>query len=327
MTTPPRRPLGAKGPLVSAIGLGCMSLSGAYGESDDATGAAVIRATLDAGADFLDTADMYGWGHNERLVGEAIRGRRDEAFVATKFGHVLTDSGETRVNGRPDYLFKACDASLARLKLDHIDLYYQHRVDPQVPIDETVDAMGELVRRGKVRFIGLSEARPETIRRAHKIHPLAAVQMEYSLLYRAEAQEVLATTRELGVGFVAYSPLGRGLLAGAVNSPADVAGDRRASHPRFAPENFARNQALVRRVADFARTKGCSLAQLALAYVLANGAIVIPGTKSLARLNENLDAAKVALSAQDVADLEEIAPVGAAAGERYPQALLKQAYL
>jgi aryl-alcohol dehydrogenase-like predicted oxidoreductase len=306
-----------------------MSLSGIYGACADADGEAVIRAALDAGVNFLDTADMYGWGHNETLVGAAIAGRRDDVVVATKFGHVLRTNGETIINGRPDHVFKACDASLRRLKVDHIDLYYQHRVDPQVPIDETVDAMSALVKKGKVRAIGLSEAKPETIRRAHRIYPLTAVQMEYSLLYRTEAEEVLATTRELGIGFVAYAPLGRGLLTTAIQSPDDVAGDRRAEHPRFAPENFAHNRRLADRIAGMAKAKGCTAAQLALAWVLRQGDDVtaIPGTKKVARLAENWGALAIELDAAEMAELEAMVPGDAAAGERYPEASMKRAYL
>lgn len=319
--------LGAGGPQVSALGLGCMSLSGAYGASDDAEGVKLIRSALDMGVTFLDTADMYGWGHNETLVGAALAGRRGEAFVATKFGHVRGEGDEVLINGRPDYVFKACDASLARLKLDHIDLYYQHRVDPDVPIDETVDAMGQLVRKGKVRHIGLSEARPETIRRAQKVFPVSAVQTEFSLLYRVEAQETLETTRELGIAFVAYSPLGRGLLTSAAPSSAEIAGDRRVTHPRFSAKNLAHNLELVDRLAQLAKAKGCSPSQLALAYVLAKGAIPIPGTRRLARLEENIEALEVALNEQDVAALEQAIPADAAAGERYPPDLLAKAYL
>ncbi|WOJ90797.1 aldo/keto reductase [Methylocapsa polymorpha] len=322
------RRLGASDLRVSALGLGCMSFSGVYGPCEDADGAAVIKAALNAGINFLDTADMYGWGHNETLVGHAIAGRRDDIVLATKFGHVLTPSGATVINGRPDYLFSACDASLRRLKVDHIDLYYQHRVDPQVPIDETVGAMAELVQKGKARAIGLSEARPETIRRAHRIYPVTAVQMEYSLLYRTEAEEVLAVTRELGIGFVAYSPLGRGLLTGAVKSAGDVAGDRRAQHPRFEAKNFGRNRSLVDRVADMAKSKGCTTAQLALAFILAQGDDVtpIPGTKKIARLYENIGALSVELAEADLEELAGLVPQDAVAGERYPEDSLKNAY-
>jgi len=322
------RRLGASDLRVSTLGLGCMSFSGVYGPCEDADGAAVIKAALDAGINFLDTADMYGWGHNETLVGHAIAGRRDDIVLATKFGHVLTPSGATVINGRPDYVISACDASLRRLKADHIDLYYQHRVDPQVPIDETVGAMAELVQKGKVRAIGLSEARPETIRRAHRIYPVTAVQMEYSLLYRTEAEEVLAATRELGIGFVAYSPLGRGLLAGAVKSAADVASDRRAQHPRFEAKNFGRNRSLVDRVAEMAKAKECTTAQLALAFILAQGDDVtpIPGTKKIARLYENIGALSVELSETEVEELGQLVPPDAVAGERYPEDSLKNAY-
>ncbi|MEJ0095945.1 MAG: aldo/keto reductase [Methylocella sp.] len=314
---------------VSALGLGCMSFSGVYGPCEDVDGASVIKAALDAGINFFDTADMYGWGHNESLVGAAIAGLNRDIFLATKFGHVRTPAGKTVINGRPDYVFSACDASLQRLKVDHIDLYYQHRVDPQVPIDETVDAMAQLVKKGKVRAIGLSEARPETIRRAHKIYPLTAVQMEYSLLYRTEAEEVLATTRELGIAFVAYSPLGRGLLTGAIQSTEDVAGDRRAEHPRFDIENFAHNRRLADRVAAMAKAKGCTTAQLALAFILAQGDDVtpIPGTKKIERLMENIGALAVELDSAEMEELATMIPRDAAAGERYPEAALKNAYL
>ncbi|VTZ25794.1 Aldo/keto reductase [Methylocella tundrae] len=312
--------LGGSGLTVSALGLGCMSFSGVYGACEDADGAAVIKAALDAGINFLDTADIYGWGHNETLVGAAIAGRRDEVVLATKFGHVRGPGGEIRVNGRPDYVFKACDASLTRLKADHIDLYYQHRVDPQVPIDETVDAMAELIAKGKVRAIGLSEAKPETIRRAHRIHPLAAVQMEYSLLYRAEAEEVLATTRELGVAFVAYSPLGRGFLTGQIKSVDDlVSDDYRRNSPRFQGENFAKNLDLVHEIEAIAREKGCSPAQLSLAWVLAQGddIVPIPGTKRCKYLEENVGALEVSLSAGELERISRIAPPDKAAGTRY----------
>ncbi|WP_395696611.1 aldo/keto reductase [Methylocella sp.] len=320
-------PLGAGGPQVSALGLGCMSLSGAYGAGDDAEGVKLIRSALDRGVTFLDTADMYGWGRNETLVGAALAGRRGEAFVATKFGYVRGEGDALLINGRPDYVFRACDASLTRLKLDHIDLYYQHRVDPDVPIDETVDAMGQLVRKGKVRHIGLSEARPETIRRAQKVFPVSAAQTEFSLLYRVEAQETLETARELGIAFVACSPLGRGLLTSAAPSSAGIAGDRPATHPRFSARNLARNLELVDRLAQLAKAKGCSPSQLALAYVLAKGAIPIPGTRRLARLEKNVEALDVALSEQDAAALEQAIPADAAAGERYPPDLLAKACL
>jgi aryl-alcohol dehydrogenase-like predicted oxidoreductase len=322
MTQPKRvevRQLGSGGLRVSALGLGCMSLSGVYGESNDEEAVSLIRYALDQGVTLLDTADMYGWGQNEELVGQAIAGRRDEVVLATKFGQVRSETGQG-VNGRPDYVRQACEASLKRLKVDVIDLYYQHRVDPQVPIEETVGAMADLVRQGKVRHLGLSEARPETIRRAHSVHPISAVQTEYSLLYRQEAEETLQTTRELGIGFVAYAPLGRGFLTGGIRSPDEVKGDRRAQHPRFQAEHFAHNRALVDHVEALARKKGCTPAQLVLAWLLAQGpdVVPIPGTKRQERLDENLGALQVRLSTEDVSRISEAVPAGAAAGNRYP---------
>jgi aryl-alcohol dehydrogenase-like predicted oxidoreductase len=313
------RQLGSGGLRVSALGLGCMSLSGVYGESNDEEAVSLIRYALDQGVTLLDTADMYGWGQNEELVGQAIAGRRDEVVLATKFGQVRSETGQG-VNGRPDYVRQACEASLKRLKVDVIDLYYQHRVDPQVPIEETVGAMADLVRQGKVRHLGLSEARPETIRRAHSVHPISAVQTEYSLLYRQEAEETLQTTRELGIGFVAYAPLGRGFLTGGIRSPDEVKGDRRAQHPRFQAEHFAHNRALVDHVEALARKKGCTPAQLVLAWLLAQGpdVVPIPGTKRQERLDENLGALQVRLSTEDVSRISEALPAGAAAGNRYP---------
>jgi aryl-alcohol dehydrogenase-like predicted oxidoreductase len=313
------RQLGRTGPLVSALGLGCMSLSGVYGQSNDEEAVSLIRYALDQGVTLLDTADMYGWGQNEELVGQAIAARRNDAVLATKFGQVRSETGQG-VNGRPEYVHQACEASLRRLKVDVIDLYYQHRVDPQVPIEETVGAMAELVQQGKVRYLGLSEARPETIRRAHGVHPITAVQTEFSLLYRQEAEETLQTTRELGIGFVAYSPLGRGFLTGGIRNPDVVQGDRRAQHPRFQAEHFARNLSLVDRVEALAREKGCTPAQLVLAWLLAQGpdVVPIPGTKRQERLDENLGALQVRLSAEDVLRISEAIPLGAAAGDRYP---------
>jgi aryl-alcohol dehydrogenase-like predicted oxidoreductase len=313
------RQLGRTGPLVSALGLGCMSLSGVYGQSNDEEAVSLIRYALDQGVTLLDTADMYGWGQNEELVGQAIAARRNDAVLATKFGQVRSEMGQG-VNGRPEYVHQACEASLRRLKVDVIDLYYQHRVDPQVPIEETVGAMAELVQQGKVRYLGLSEARPETIRRAHGVHPITAVQTEFSLLYRQEAEETLQTTRELGIGFVAYSPLGRGFLTGGIRNPDVVQGDRRAQHPRFQAEHFARNLSLVDRVEALAREKGCTPAQLVLAWLLAQGpdVVPIPGTKRQERLDENLGALQVRLSAEDVLRISEAIPPGAAAGDRYP---------
>jgi len=296
-----------------------MSLSGVYGESTDEQAIALIRHGLDQGVTLLDSADMYGWGQNEELVGRAIAGRRDDVVLATKFGQVRSETGQG-VNGRPEYVRQACEASLRRLKVDVIDLYYQHRVDPHVPIEETVGAMADLVRQGKVRYLGLSEARPETIRRAHSVHPVSAVQTEFSLLYRQEAEETLRTTRELGIGFVAYSPLGRGFLAGGIHDPDQVKGDRRAQHPRFQAEHFAHNRALVGRVEALARDKGCTPAQLVLGWLLAQGpdVVPIPGTKRRERLDENLGALQVHLSAEDVTRISDTVPAGAASGQRYP---------
>jgi aryl-alcohol dehydrogenase-like predicted oxidoreductase len=325
--TLPHRQLGTGGPSVSAIGFGCMSLSGIYGRSDDEAAIGLIHHALDCGIDFIDTADMYGWGHNEELVGRALKGRRGGIVLATKFGQVKDATGQG-VNGRPEYVRQACDASLKRLGVDIIDLYYQHRVDPDVPIEDTVGAMAQLVKAGKVRYLGLSEARPETIRRAHKVHPIAAVQTEYSLLYRVEADETLRTTRELGIAFVAYAPLGRGLLTGRIREPADVQNDRRGEHPRFLAENLSRNSELVDRVAAIAQEKGCTPAQLVLAWLLAVGPdiVPIPGTKRRERLDENLGALTVRLTADDVARISEAVPPGAAAGERYPAGAMRRAY-
>jgi aryl-alcohol dehydrogenase-like predicted oxidoreductase len=325
-----KRALGASGIEVSAIGLGCMSFSGVYGASDDAAAIDVIHRALDAGIILLDTADMYGWGHNETLVGRAIAGRRAGIVLASKFGQTQNPGGLNGVDGSPAYVAKACDASLKRLGVEVIDLYYQHRVDPNVPIEETVGAMAELVRRGKVRALGLSEARPETIRRAHKIHPIAAVQSEYSLLYRTEAEETLRTTRELGIAFVAYSPLGRGLLTGQVRNAADIPeGDGRRRHPRFAEANLDRNLALVRQIAGIARDKGCTPAQLVLAWLLAQGKdiVPIPGTKRIERLVDNLGALSVHLTAEDVARITDAVPQDAVAGTRYSEAQMKGVYL
>ena len=322
----PSRNLGAL--RVTALGLGCMSLSGTYGKSDDAAAEALVNKALDRGLTFLDSADMYGWGHNEELLGRALKGRRHEVQLATKFGQVRTESGGQAVNGRPDYVREACDNSLRRLGTDVIDLWYQHRVDPDVPIEETVGAMAEMVRAGKVRHLGLSEARPETIRRAAKVHKIAAVQMEYSLLYRVEAEEVLAATRPLGIGFVAYSPLGRGFLTGTIATPADIAGDRRSDHPRYQGDNFSKNRALVQKLEAIAREKGCTPAQLTLAWLLAQGddIVPIPGTKQWRRVEENLGALEIRLSREDLSRIDAAIPKGAAAGTRYPEGGMKAAY-
>ena len=315
--TLPHRALG--GLSVSAVGLGCMSLSGVYGTADDAESEKLIQHAIGAGVDHLDSSDMYGWGHNEQVLGRALKGRRNQVVLATKFGQTQRPGQSNGVNGRPAYVREACEASLKRLGVDVIDLYYQHRVDPDVPVEETVGAMADLVRQGKVRFLGLSEAAPDRIRRAHREHPIAAVQTEYSLLYRAEAEETRKTTRELGIGFVAYSPLGRGFLTGAIRSFADIDG-RRAAHPRFQEENFAQNRALVEKIEAVAAQKGCTPAQLTLAWLLAQGddVVTIPGTRYPARLDENVGALRVSLTAAEVADIAAAVPVGAAAGTRYP---------
>lgn len=326
----PRRALGRGGLRVSAIGLGCMSMSGVYGPGDDAQSVAVIQRALDLGIDHLDTSDMYGWGHNEELVGRAVRGRRPGVVVATKFGHVRRPGGGGGVDGRPEHAVRACEASLRRLGVEVIDLYYQHRVDPGVPIEETVGAMSRLVEQGKVLHLGLSEAAPATIRRAHAVHPLAAVQSEYSLLYRTDAEATLVTCRELGIGFVAYAPLGRSFLTGSVKRPADIPeGDRRRDHPRFGEGHFERNLELVRRVEAIARERGCTPAQLALAWLLAQGEDIapIPGTKRRERLEENLGALDIVLHAADVRRISEAVPAGAAAGSRYPDAQMKTVQL
>jgi aryl-alcohol dehydrogenase-like predicted oxidoreductase len=319
--TIPRRRLGRDGPEVSAIGLGCMGMSEFYGAGDEAESIATIRHALDRGIDLLDTADMYGVGRNEELVGRAIAGRRGEAFLATKFGNVRGEDGSFRgVCGRPEYVRAACEASLRRLGVDVIDLYYQHRVDPEVPIEETVGAMAGLVREGKVRFLGLSEAAAQTVRRAHAVHPIAALQTEYSLWSRGVEDEILPTVRELGIAFVAYSPLGRGFLTGQFRSAADFPDDDyRRFHPRFAGENFDRNLLLVREIEALAAQKGCTAAQLALAWVLAQGEdiVPIPGTRRRGRLDENIAALDLPLSSGELARIDAVFPAGAAAGDRY----------
>jgi aryl-alcohol dehydrogenase-like predicted oxidoreductase len=319
-----RRKLGKQGLEVGALGLGCMGMSDFYGAADENEAVRVIHRALDLGMDLLDTADMYGPFTNERLVGRAVADRRDRAVIATKFGNVRAADGTfLGIDGSPEYVRKACDASLSRLGIDRIDLYYQHRVDPRVPIEETVGAMAELVRAGKVRFLGLSEAAPATIRRAHAVHPITALQTEYSLWTRDPEAQLFPTLRELGIGFVAYSPLGRGFLTGRFHRPEDLAPDDwRRSGPRFQGENFERNRALVDALERFAAGKGVKASQLALAWVLAQGQdlVAIPGTKRLAYLEENAAAADVALSAAERAELDRIAPPGAAAGERYPEA-------
>lgn len=307
---------------MSELGLGCMGMSEFYGPTDEPEAIATIHLALELGITLLDTADIYGPFTNEQLVGRAIAGRRDEVVLATKFGIVRdpSDPAARGVNGRPEYVLASCDASLRRLAVDHIDLYYQHRVDPDVPIEETVGAMASLVDAGKVRFLGLSEAAPETIRRAHAVHPITALQTEYSLWSRDPEQELLPTLRELGIGLVAYSPLGRGFLTGAIRTPQDLADDDfRANNPRFQGDNFARNLELVDRVTEIAADKDCTPAQLALAWVLAQGddLVPIPGTKRRTYLEQNVQALELSLSSEDLARLDEAAPVGAAAGERY----------
>jgi aryl-alcohol dehydrogenase-like predicted oxidoreductase len=316
------RALGTQGLEVSAEGLGCMGMSEFYGEGDDAESTATIHLALDMGVNLLDTSDIYGPHTNEVLVGQAIAERRDEVVLATKFGIVrdLENPRRRGVNGRPEYVHGSCDASLRRLATDHIDLYYQHRVDPEVPIEETVGAMAELVEAGKVRFLGLSEAGPETIRRAHAVHPISALQSEYSLWSRDIEDEVLPTIRELGIGLVAYSPLGRGFLTGAITSPDDFAADDfRRQSPRFQGENFQRNLDLVARVQELAREHNCTPGQLALAWVLHRGkdTVPIPGTKRRRYLEENVEATEVRLSDEDIERIDEVAPAGVAAGERY----------
>jgi aryl-alcohol dehydrogenase-like predicted oxidoreductase len=323
-----QRKLGPQGLSVSALGLGCMGMSEFYGTTDEEESVATIRRAIELGVTFLDTADMYGPFTNEKLVGGAIKGRRDEVVLATKFGNVRGEDGSFRgVNGRPEYVREACDASLSRLGVDHIDLYYQHRVDPDTPIEETVGAMKELVEAGKVRYLGLSEAGPESLRKAHAVHPISALQTEYSLFTRDVEDEILPVTRELGIGFVPYSPLGRGFLTGRWRSMEDLPeNDTRARRfPRFSEENFKKNVELADRVREIAEEKGITPGQLALAWLLAQGddIVPIPGTKRRERLEENAGAVDVRLTEEDLRRIEEALPKGSASGERYAERMMR----
>jgi len=321
--------LGSQGAIVSRMGLGCMGMSEFYGERNDEESAATILRSLDLGVTFLDTADAYGIGDNEELIGKTIRERRDEVFLATKFANIRTkeEPNKWSISGKPEYVRAACDASLKRLGVDHIDLYYQHRVDPLTPIEDTVGAMSELVKAGKVKYLGLSEASPATIRKAHKVHPITALQTEYSLWAREPEEEIIPTLRELGIGFVPYSPLGRGFLTGAITKPGDLGekDSRSQRFPRFAGENFDRNQVLVERVKAIAERRGAKAGQLALAWVLAKGEdmVPIPGTKRRKYLEENAAAADIKLTPAEVAELEAAVPQSEIVGDRYAAPAMK----
>ena len=325
----PQRALGKSGIQVSAIGLGCMSFSGTYGPSEDAAATALIHEALEAGITMLDSSDAYGKGQNETLLGAALKGHRDRAVIATKFGN-LGGAGGKFADNRPEFVASSCEASLKRLGIDVIDLYYAHRIDPNVPIEDTVGAMEKLVEQGKVRALGLSEASPKTVARAHKVHPIAAVQNEFSLLYREQADDTRATTRDLGISFVAYAPLGRGLLTSDIADPATLSeGDTRKRQPRYSGDNLAHNRTLAQKVQAIAARKGCTPAQLALAWVLAQGqdVIPIPGTKQKKRMMENIGALSVKLSDADLKEIADAVPKGAAKGTRYPEAQMASLYI